>query len=323
MSTISSHTLTYQGYVEFEPKLRFSQVKKISFLSRAHVEKRGGSAEQARVYACKNDTRIEGPWSIGGMSIIPARIGKRGKLDEIVDLIVKEGKSSTDILALYPGVYLQYQKSILQLEARQQKKSIPYWRSVYVMVLYGPTGTGKTRKALELAGEDRYVMTKGNSSNIWVDNYDFQHTLVMDEFYGGWMPYQMLLRLLDGHPFEPECKGGRTVAAWNKIIITSHTHPSVWYKRPECDELLRRINEIALVSEPIYPVSDPTSRPVEWASFPLRGVAVPNFPIFDRPAVHDSPTQPMSPDVLGDDDYDTNGSPMVHYDTDDDLPFGR
>lgn len=50
----------YQGYLELRRNQRMSFIKRM--MPRAHLEQRRGTREQARDYARKEETRIEGPW---------------------------------------------------------------------------------------------------------------------------------------------------------------------------------------------------------------------------------------------------------------------
>jgi hypothetical protein len=107
-------------------------------------------------------------------------------------------------------------------------------------VYHGPPGTGKTRKALEENKE--YYLLDNSGGPVWFDGYEGEETLVIDDFYG-WIKYNFILRLLDGHPCRLPIKGGFTYAGWTTVIITSNVHPDSWYK---CDTqaMHRRITSI-------------------------------------------------------------------------------
>jgi len=54
-------TVHLQGYVEFNKKLRITQIAALlAPLNGAHWEKRRGTRQQARDYCMKDDTRLEG-----------------------------------------------------------------------------------------------------------------------------------------------------------------------------------------------------------------------------------------------------------------------
>lgn len=110
-------------------------------------------------------------------------------------------------------------------------------------VYWGATGTGKSRRAWELAGMDAY--SKDPRSKFWC-GYFGQDKVVIDEFRGG-IDVSHLLRWLDRYPVSVEIKGSSVPLAAREYYITSNLNPRQWY--PDIDEetlnaLLRRLNII-------------------------------------------------------------------------------
>jgi len=108
-------------------------------------------------------------------------------------------------------------------------------------VLWGRTGTGKSRAAWEAAGMEAYP--KNPRSKFW-DGYKNHRHVVMDEFRGG-IDIAYLLIWLDRYPVIVEVKGSSVVLRATHIWITSNMDPRNWY--PEVDQetrdaLLRRLN---------------------------------------------------------------------------------
>lgn len=119
-----------------------------------------------------------------------------------------------------------------------------------VTVFWGPTGTGKSRRAWEEAGLDAYP--KDPRTKFW-DGYDRQEHVVIDEFRGA-IDVSHLLRWFDRYPVLVEVKGSSRVLVANRIWITSNLRPSHWF--PELDEitlraLLRRL-EVIECPFPLY-----------------------------------------------------------------------
>lgn len=256
----AEETEHYQGYLELKKRLRLEQLKKqISFLSRSHLEPRRGSREQAWEYCTKEDTRTSGPWGIGTLDpkVRPlARKGKRKDMDQVCEMMLS-GSKVEQVAQKYPGMVVRYSKGLRFLETMISKQSVPTWRKLDVQVLWGPTGTGKTRKAIELATEkgDWYMLSKTNNKQLWWDGYVGQPTVIMDEFRASWCPYDVLLRILDGHPYCPEQKGGHVNAAYTTVYITSNLNPNQWYSTkvvPDQTHLFRRITEMWIVDKPLY-----------------------------------------------------------------------
>jgi len=131
-------------------------------------------------------------------------------------------------------------------------------------VIYGPTGTGKSR----LCNEEFpgcYWKQRGK----WWDNYASQDVVVLDEFYG-WFTWDFILRLLDRYPLSVETKGGAVQFVARKIIFTSNSHPKEWYPKmgeryvwgadPVRNPLERRLTKIIQIHPP--PPSSPPPFPL-------------------------------------------------------------
>lgn len=110
-------------------------------------------------------------------------------------------------------------------------------------VFWGPTGTGKSRRAWEEAGVEAYP--KDPNTKFWC-GYSNQKHVVIDEFRGS-ISISHLLRWLDRYPVMVEIKGSAVCFQANKIWITSNLDPRQWY--PDLDPettaaLLRRLEII-------------------------------------------------------------------------------
>ena len=122
-------------------------------------------------------------------------------------------------------------------------KSKPRDHDMQVIVICGPSGTGKSKWALEF---DKSAYWKQRSQ--WWDGYVGQATVVLDEFYG-WLPYDTLLRLCDRYPLLVETKGGQTNMSAKTIIITSNKSPSHWYKDVYFPAFKRRVSTWLFMGE--------------------------------------------------------------------------
>ena len=74
-----------------------------------------GSVAQARAYATKEDTRVEGPWEFGLMS----SVGKRRGLEEAVDC-VKAGMALSKVAEEFSLAWVAHGRGLTSL--RQQLK---------------------------------------------------------------------------------------------------------------------------------------------------------------------------------------------------------
>lgn len=110
-------------------------------------------------------------------------------------------------------------------------------------VYWGPTGTGKSKRAWEESGLGAYG--KDPRSKFWC-GYQGQENVVIDEFRGG-IDAAHLLRWLDRYPVRVEIKGSSRPLCAKTFWITSNLQPSAWF--PELDSLtvdalLRRLTII-------------------------------------------------------------------------------
>lgn len=236
--------LHFQGYVEFTGVKRYSWVQaNCEGLEGAHFEVRRGTMEEARNYAMKHDTRLDGPWEWGR-----PKPGQGSRTDLIhLKRALDEGQTITQISENFVGAFLRYGRGI-----REYKRLHTPQRDwpMEIIILVGPSGTGKTRWARQNAGEDVYWKDKSK----WWDDYEGQHTIVWDEFYGHCLPYSALLQLLDRYPFRVEGKGTSFQFSSRRIIFTTNQEPELWYNGErthqvswEENPLNRRIREFGRI----------------------------------------------------------------------------
>lgn len=236
----STSKMHVQGYVEFKSSMRIASVKRL-LGSRCHLERRNGPREAAIEYCRKEDTRVDGPWQQGDDKVSP---GKRTDIHEVCDLIKNSSGTFADIMDEYAHVYVRYPRGFDRLLQEQQLRAAPLSRDVEVLVYWGTSGAGKTRKAVE---ENPEYFMLDSDDRLWFDGYRGEPTLILDDFYG-WIRHATLLKMLDRYRFRCPVKGGNTWAQWTRVIITSNKHPEHWYKNShpwsEDAALQRRIKEI-------------------------------------------------------------------------------
>lgn len=238
-----------QGYIQFTHVMRLAGLKKIS--AAAHWEFRRGTHAQARDYAKKDESRVNGPWELGHEKDDQ---GKRNDLEKIGEL-VKAKRTNLEIVEECGAVASKFAKNIAFLRfVNTEAESDRQVQGVRVLCLYGPTGVGKTFAAVNfIAGGVDYYIAEAPSqrgSKLWFDGYEGQHTLILDDFDGDYCTLAYLKRLLDVYKLKIEVKGGFAWAVWTTVVITSNSHPSAWYNKADMQvnlgPLKRRIQEIRL-----------------------------------------------------------------------------
>lgn len=251
-------TLHLQGYVELIQPRALTALKKLS--AQAHWEQRRGSRKQAVLYVVKEETRISPPclywekewvspdnenlkqiseWltSIGinltrGDGLKPSALKQR--LEEIKDKLQDSSSSIEEVADESFDLWVRYYKAF---ERYITMKTKPRSSDVEVIVIQGPTGTGKSRWCLS-----NYPDAYWKQRSLWWDGYFKHETVILDEFYG-WLPFDLLLRVCDRYPMLVETKGGQMQFVATRIIITTNHPPSTWYKSAYFPAFVRRVSK--------------------------------------------------------------------------------
>lgn len=217
----------WQLFAAFDKKVRLAGVKRI-FGNTCHAEPSRSSA--AEEYVFKEDTAIEGTRFELGQK----KFNRNSAKDwEAIKLASKQGNLE-DIPA---DVFVRNYRTLKAIEKDHMK---PTAMERKVIVYWGPTGVGKSKKAWDLAGLDAYP--KDPNTKFW-DGYSGQSNVVIDEFRGK-IDIAHILRWFDRYPVCVEQKFGACVFKATTIYVTSNLNPKDWY--PELDEetksaLLRRL----------------------------------------------------------------------------------
>lgn len=238
------HTPHLQGYLELPRKRTLNSVKQLGGLDRVHLESRRGTQQQAIDYC-----RKEGDFREFGTKQHPGRRRDlervRAALDNGSDVLTACG----DDFALF----LQYRKGLSAYrESRIPRRTWP----TKTIVLWGKTGTGKTRWVYHMAGDrEVYVYAGTDSNSTWFDGYKGHELVLFDDFRGATtIKFDLLLRLLDRYPLRVPIKGGFVEWCPRKVYITSNTPPDRWYPDVlDCSPLWRRLYQCDLVQSPLFP----------------------------------------------------------------------
>lgn len=216
----------WQIMAAFSSKKSLGQVKAI-FGRTAHCEPTRSDA--ARAYVNKEATRDGEPFEFGEL---PIRRNAGADWDRI-----KSMAKAGEIDQVPSDVFIRYYRTLKSIAADYDN---PVGLEKSVVVYYGATGTGKSRRAWEEAGVGAYP--KDPRSKFWC-GYRGESHVIIDEFRGG-IDISHLLRWLDRYPVRVELKGSSTPLMATKIWITSNLHPMNWYLDMDMETkqaLLRRL----------------------------------------------------------------------------------
>lgn len=256
-------TTHYQGYLELSRHKELKWLKRC--LPRAHLERRKGTAQQALTYCLKDltadvqaqiatmttDNLLEAvidcedsdnlpsyiTWhtndtsSASILSNVPKPKTRKEVLSEM-KIMIDAGKSDRELADFDFSVYVSCYRG---LEKYRLLVSEPRNHETQVIVIQGPTGTGKSRWA-----KDNFPNAYWKQRSNWWDGYQGQDVVVIDEFYG-WLQFDLLLRLCDRYPLFVETKGGQVNFIARKVIITTNAIPALWYKNVYFSSFIRRV----------------------------------------------------------------------------------
>jgi len=250
----SSGTPHYQGYAEFNTSVALSHLR--NWNGRGHYEIRKGTQSEAIKYCCKDFLDANGEPAFGfdvtlealeGFGFVSYGVDKSQLLKDFLGKLTKEKVSKlTQLKILIDQGYTEKEiadydfdtwcRSHRALSAYRLMCVAPRNWEMEVTVIYGPTGTGKSKFC-----NDTFPNCYWKQRGKWWDNYAHQDVVCLDEFYG-WLQWDVLLRLCDRYPLLVETKGGQIQFASKRIVFTSNTEPSLWYKNTYFDAFVRRVN---------------------------------------------------------------------------------
>jgi hypothetical protein len=217
-----SGTLHAQGYIQFHHPQSLSGVRS-TISPRGHYEVRRGTHSQAKKYASKEDSRVHPPEEFGEENDAQGARSDLLAIKEKLDV----GTPMVEVAQEHFGSWVRYHKSFAKYISLIAP---PRTWVTEALVFWGPSGTGKSKRACEMAGDSSYWLPKPNSGRAFWDGYVGQEVVVIDEFYG-WLPFDFMLRLLDRYPLRVENKGSSVQFTSKRIIFTSNQCPVKWYRK--------------------------------------------------------------------------------------------
>lgn len=214
-----------QGYAELlKPMKPLGFIKALGYTSGAevHVEKRKGTAKQAREYCMKEDTRKAGSAPLEFGEWKEEKQGKRTDLDAAAVLAKTYGveRVAEDMAACYIKYSRGLENYVDILQPRRR-----FGDQVELHVRWGPTGTGKSHYVHEKHGADVYVK---DPCTKWWDGYKGQKVVLIDDFEGE-INLRLFLTWIDKYPCRVEKKGMSTSLNARIFYVTSNLHYETWW----------------------------------------------------------------------------------------------
>jgi len=224
-----------QGAMIFGKQRTLASLKKTVAFKRAHIKSMDGTPEQNLAYCSKEDMNT---YVRGDMP----EPGKRNDISEACSLI-RQGVDIVDLAQREDcgPVLVKYYKGLMQFASlfnRGAERTPPT-----IIWIYGSTGTGKTRSAVEF-GKRFGRPWISNGALRWFDGYTTEKVAILDDFRSDSCTYDFFLRLTDRYDFRVEFKGGFIDWKPEYIIITCWGSPDQLFDlkgQGDLDQLTRRI----------------------------------------------------------------------------------
>lgn len=244
--------LHYQGVCILHKPKRMAGTKLVLGDDRVHVEIMRGGLQKALAYVRKHDTAVQGCERVAIGNENDCGQGRRTDIHEYTELVAT-GATRREIYERGGVNALKYEGQIEKIRKafgvkRKREEIMPT-----VNVYWGPTGTGKTHRAMaearEYAGEDGvYVLRdKGNvggASNWTGYDPEIHKAVIIEEFYG-WIKWNELLGILDKWPSQVRVLYGTEELTCTRFWITSNKDPKDWYTNEgKYETLVRRLTNI-------------------------------------------------------------------------------
>jgi len=233
-----------QGYSEFRTRMRLTALKK--WLPTAHFEPRKGTAEQAREYTRKEDTRVEGPWERGVFA--PVTAGQRTDLEEC-QAAVEAGATEEEAIMRYPTIFARHQHFIRYHVKRVRETSIPKqvlevphkWQSKVIEMVKSPAddrqilwiydlkgGAGKTVLAKYLVDHHAAFYSNGGKHTDIVHAYKGEPVAIFDYVRESesYVNYGVLEQLKNGICFSPKYESGMKRFPTPHVVVFANFYPT-------------------------------------------------------------------------------------------------
>ncbi len=232
-----------QGFIQFVNRKSMRQVKMIVGNKSISLRVMNGSIKHNEIYCSKDERYIR----LG----IFKRQGQRTD-QEFDKKVLDDGGNLDDIWEQSFGNMLRYHRGYAAYKVRVDKRNTKNFRILDVKLVCGPTGTNKTRRAVE-HNPNAFKITGKNLK--WWDGYEMEEVLIIDE-YNNDIGITELLNICDGYQLRLEVKGSFTYANWHKIIITTNLRPDEIHSQAKDEHrnaLFRRISSVVdLYVDPGY-----------------------------------------------------------------------
>lgn len=219
-------------YCHFDAPIGLSLKKTLG----AHIEKCRGSPKQNIDYIKKDGNIID---EIG-------EIPKQGQSIKTVKEMTKEERETLDIK------YYNIIEKINTKENNDINIDDIFKPNIKVYYIYGDSGVGKTKKAMELFKENNYskINMVKYENGFW-NGIGSSNACLYDDFRDSHMKPSEFINFIDYNKHQLNVKGGYELNNYEFIIITSVQNPEEIYSNVQGEprkQWIRRLNIIHLIN---------------------------------------------------------------------------
>nr|ARI50281.1 master replication initiator protein [Sophora yellow stunt virus] len=230
----------FQGYIEMKKRSSLAAMKKL--IPGAHFEKRRGTQGEARAYAMKEDTRLEGPWEHGEF-----KLTIEDKLREVMQDMKNTGKRPIDYIEDCCNTYDKSVNTLREYRGELKKqKAVSSWElqrkpwmdevdslletrdNRRIIWVYGPQGgEGKTSYAKHLVKTRNAFYTTGGKTADIAFAWDHQELVVFDfpRSFEEYVNYGVIEQLKNGIIQSGKYQSVIKYAEYVEVIVLSNFTP--------------------------------------------------------------------------------------------------
>lgn len=218
-----------QGYLRTKNSVRFSAIKRIVG-NRAHIEQAKGSPLQNIEYCSKDGDFVE-------VGTRPITQQQKGEMERQRYQRAWELARQNRIEEIDADIRIHSYGTLKRIGFDATMERTLEDTTEDMLWYYGPSGTGKSRKA-RTDHPDAYL----KMCNRWWDGYTQEETVLMEDLDKKHEGLAHHLKIwADRYPFPAEIKGGKINIRPKRIIVTSNYHPSdIWTDERDLAPILRR-----------------------------------------------------------------------------------